>query len=180
MYVGDNEKAKWGSQFSDRKDYFDDDNEIVEFIKYATTNQRLKKYIEGYLNVTEYKYVAKPKGTYDVDLGITDNDGNLLVSFDLERWSAWDSEFPSYYRCVSFLEKKARFITDVPFLMVWLNKTKTKYLITDGDTIKKYKPIDKYFKFKNITDKIRELKHSDAYVFGDNLTNYEKSIFRTF
>jgi len=49
-------------------------------------------------------------------------------------------------------------------------------MISEQD-IRKYPTIDKYFKHKKVTDRVKELPMSEGYVYGEGITNREKSLF---
>lgn len=178
--VNRKEIDNYGNQFKDRKNNFDDDKEIDDFIEFVSNNKEIKKFIEQYLPKGNKKWKKKPNGDYGVDVGIIDDNKRLLLSLDLERWSKWTNDFPNYINHLSFLERKSKFIKRrTPFLMVWQNSDCSKYIIVDDDDILKVKPEVKYLK-SGKTDVVRKLPLSYGNIFGENITtNERKKFFQT-
>ena len=66
---------------------------------------------------------------------------------------------------------------NVPFFMAFMNFSRTKVLMISQEDIVKHPTIDKFFKHKGVTDRVRELKMSEGYIFGNNITDREKELF---
>ena len=100
--------------FDDRTNSFDDNTESKVFVKFLQS-----KYSE------EYKIVEKPFGKYGVDIGVYCGD-ELGCVFDLERCKTWKSDWPSNWRCLSFLDRKSKYLQYPEFGMVWFNNDLSK------------------------------------------------------
>jgi|TARA_B110000914_G_scaffold137520_1_gene120331 hypothetical protein len=177
MKVTNIERTKWGS-YEDRTNSYDDNTDIQIFCNMVKTNESLKNYLDSFLTETPDVLRPKPHGDYGVDLGIVHND-ELVATIDLERWSAWNEEWPSYYRYIHFLARKEKFLNqhESPFFMAFLNFKRDKVLMISKDDIQKYPTKEKFFQVKNRTDMVRELPLSVGHVFGENITEKERSIF---
>jgi hypothetical protein len=70
MTVTKSHKAAWGS-YTDRKNSYDDDDDINAFIQLCKNNSNLHQYLSSFM--TKQTMVFKPKkdGMYGVDLSIT-------------------------------------------------------------------------------------------------------------
>jgi len=179
MRITQAHKTTWGS-YGDRKDSFDDDKDVELFVKMIHSNLSLQEYIKPYIPKGTFSFRPKPNGTYGVDLGMFSEQNELVATIDIERWSAWDKDWPFYYKHIHFLERKEKFLNqyDKPFFMAFLNYSRDKVLMIDKDSINKYPTIDKYFQYKGVTDRVRELPMSEGHVFGTNLTVREKEHFQ--
>ena len=178
MTVTKAHKAAWGS-YTDRKNSYDDDADINAFIQLCKNNSNLHQYLSSFM--PKQKMVFKPKkdGMYGVDLSITTKDGKVCATIDIERWSQWNEDWPSYYRHIHFLGRKEKFLNqyNTPFFMAFMNYSRTKVLMISEQDIRKYPTIDKYFKHKKVTDRVKELPMSEGHVYGEGITNREKSLF---
>ncbi len=172
-------KRKWGS-YSDRKDSYDDDEDITSFIKLCKTNDNLHSYLASHLPNKTLLFRRKMDGDYGVDLSIITEDEKVCATIDIERWSAWDNDWPSYYRYIHFLARKEKFLNqyEAPFFMAFMNHSKTKTLMISEQDIRKYPTKAKYFKSKGVTDMVRELPMSDGHVYGENITRRERELFQ--
>jgi hypothetical protein len=165
-YITKSDINQFGS-YVDRKDNFDDDKEIDVAINFLS---------QVYENDPSVTFKSKPFGKYDVDLGVYWND-KLVISVDVERWSAWTDEWPNYYSHVSFLGRKEKFLRNgMDFLMMYFNFDLTKLILIDKQTILKYPTIDRHTKSK--IDRIKKVSFDDARLYGSNLTQREKSLFK--
>ena len=173
------DKAKWGN-YSDRKDSFDDDADYEHFIQHTRTNKKFQQFLLKHIpKGVDCKWKSKPDGPYGIDLALVDrHTGKKLLCIDLERWSVWENEWPSYYRYLHFLGRKDHFLeNDEQFLMVFFEYNRNKLIIVDKDTIKRYNTINKWFKAKDCYDWVKEMKMSDGHIFGTNITDVEKRNF---
>ena len=164
-YITKEDINKFGS-YTDRRNHFDDELDVDAFIAFLKTI-----YIDG--NV---EYRKKPFGEYGVDLGVYVN-GKLSFTVDVERWSAWENEWPHFYSHVSFLGRKEKFLKRKEnFVMVNFNYNRTKFICIDKKDIVKYPTIDRHTKGK--LDKVRKISFDDARLYGLELTEREKSLFK--
>jgi len=164
-YITNEDINKFGS-YKDRNNHFDDELDIDVFIAFLKT-----VYIDG--NV-EYK--KKPFGDYGVDLGVY-IDGKLFFTVDVERWSAWKNEWPNFYSHISFLGRKEKFLKRKEnFVMVYFNYDHTKFICVDRKDIVKYPTIDRHTKGK--LDRIKKLPFDVGRLYGSNLTEREKTLFK--
>ena len=75
---------RWGN-YSDRKNNFDDDEDIVAFKKLCVESNGLLEFIKEYLPEGNYMWISKPYGKYGVDMGILNKDsGEICLIIDLE------------------------------------------------------------------------------------------------
>jgi hypothetical protein len=114
-----------------------------------------------------------------VDLSLQNEKNENVLTIDIERWSQWVDEWPDYYKHIHFLGRKEKFIQpDIPFFMGYMNYHRTKVLMISKEDIQKYPTIDKYFRRKQTTDRLKELPMSEGYVFGENITEKERRLFK--
>ena len=178
MQITKAHKTAWGS-YGDRKNSFDDDEDIKRFIGMIHRNESLKSYLKTFLPKGTFSFKPKPHGQYGVDLGLFSEHGTPVATIDIERWSAWNEDWPSYYKHIHFLGRKEKFLNqhDAPFFMAFMNFSRTKVLMISQDDIIKHPTIDKFFKHKGVTDRVRELKMSEGYLFGEHITDREEGLF---
>ena len=180
MQVNQTLRTQWGN-YSDRRNSYDDNEDIRQFIKLVSTNEHLSSYLKQYVNTGDYKFVPKPDGEYGVDLSLQDKSNNIVLTIDIERWSQWNQDWPEYYKHIHFLGRKEKFLKrETPFFMGFMNYHRTKVLMISKKDIQKYPTIEKFFKHKQVSDKVRELSMKDGYVFGDGLTEREKNVFNAY
>jgi len=164
-YITNSDINKFGS-YSDRKNHFDDDQDVTIMINFLTKMYKNQ-------NVS---FIEKPFGIYDVDLGVY-IDGTLTVTVDVERWSAWTNDWPSYYKHVSFLGRKEKFLQrPTNFLMSYFNFDRTKVLCVDKKSIMKYPTIERHTKGK--LEGIKQVGFHEARLYGQGLTDREKTLFK--
>jgi len=171
-YVNRTDIGDYSKNISDRSDRYDDDRDIEAFINFI----QCRRNNNGENNLGE-EYVSKPFGSYDVDLGIKIN-GEVGITFDLEMMVPWDDDWPPYYSHVSFLDRKMKFLRrPLPFIMVWTNRKRNKFICVDKQTILKYKTGNHNVMGK--FDKKRCISFDDSRLYGynTNLTEREKRIF---
>lgn len=180
MIVTSKQISQWGS-YSDRKDSFDDTSDLIVFAQMCIDNPNLNKFIKSRVLNTHsgHKIKSKPFGDMGVDLGIYDGSGLLVATLDVERWSAWDQEWPSYYKWIHFLGRKDKFLNQyaVPFFMAYLNYSKNKVIVLDQGTLSKYETRSKYFQGKGMWDDVKEIPISEGNLFGKGFTMREMSLF---
>ena len=170
---------KWGN-YNDRKDEYDDEGDFHCFLYHTKTNKELQKYLLRYLpKSADCKWILKPDGDYGIDVALVDKQtGQKLLCVDLERWSQWKNEWPSYYRYLHFLGRKDHFLEETePFLMVFFEYNRNKLIVLDKETIKKYPTKSKWFAYKKLHDNVKEMKMSDGHIFGTNITDTERKNF---
>ena len=184
MLVTKQQKKEWGS-YDDRENSYDDISDFNHFIKHTKTNCELQKYLLQYIpkNIrdnVEWKF--KPDGDYGIDLALINKDTNKkILCVDLERWSEWNGQWPYWYRFIHYLGRKDHFLKmQESFIIVFFEYNRNKLLICEKETIKKYTTFQKYFKVKKCHDMVKEMKMSDGYVFGNNLTDIEKRNFKIY
>jgi len=164
-YITKNDIKEFGS-YEDRSDSFDDDREVDTFIKFLSTVHK----------DDDVKFKKKPFGIYGVDLGVF-IDGQLSYTVDVERWSAWKDDWPKFYSHVSFLGRKEKFLNRKEnFAMVFFNYDLTKFICIDKKSIIKYPTIDRHTQGK--LDRIKQISFDDARLYGPNLTEREKTLFK--
>ena len=170
---------EWGSNFSDRKNNFDDSPDVRSFIQHTLNDTKLQKYLLNYIpDGIACKWQYHPDDKYGIDIALVDETGKKYLLIDLERWKQWDNEWPDNYKYISFLARKSHFLEEpVPFLMVFMSHRLNKLLIVDKESIKKYNIVDKDFVKWGKKDKVRKLKFSEGNLFGTNITNREREIF---
>ena len=178
------DKNRWGSSFKDRKNSYDDDSDIEIFVRnHVKKIESLKKYIIEKIgsDAKGYFWTIKPEGKYGPDLGLYDSDKNLILILDLERWSQWGEDWPSYYKYLHFLGRKDHFLErDIPFLMVYLSHDRDKLIILEKEELLKYKTKEKFFRHKKKFDRVKECKMKSGFIFGKKLSHTEKSNFKLY
>ena len=178
-------KNEFGSQFKDRQNSYDDEKEYNRFVKLCQTNVNLRKYIEQYIPESVPKSSlwirSKPDDDYGIDCALINKETNeKIINIDFERWSKWKNDWPSHYRCLHFLGRKDHFLDeDIPFLVAYFNNNMDKFVMVDKDTIKKYPTFSKYFAHKKCHDNVKEMKLSDGWIYGDNITDREYELFQS-
>lgn len=175
--VSKEDKRKWGS-YEDRKDSFDDDGDISAFVSMAKNNPKLREFIASFIKGGNYNFISKPYGDYDVDFALVDGE-EVIATFDVERWNAWNPDWPSFYKYISFLDRKVKFLNNpMPFFMCFMNYPRTKTLIVEKDAIKKYRSVDKNFANHHVTDKIKKIPFHEGSLFGSDFSEKEKSLWQ--
>lgn len=168
QYITKEDKNSFGV-FSDRNDNYDDNREILKFIKFA------KQFYND-----DYQFVSKPFGEYDVDIGIF-KEKNLVSTIDVERWRVWDNDWPTQYKYISFLGRKEKFLKrKESFAMVYFNNSLNKLLVINKEDIIKYPTEKKYFSRFKKYDLIRQIPFDCGRLYGKNLTETEKQIFKNY
>tara|TARA_R110002167_G_C12349401_1_gene622025 strand:+ start:59 stop:607 length:549 start_codon:yes stop_codon:yes gene_type:complete len=171
-YVNRNDIGNYSKNISDRLDRYDDDKDITSFVSFMKCFQSSMD-----KNEEDVEYVPKPDGDYGVDLGIKKK-GVLGFTFDLEMMVPWNKDWPHHYQHVSFLDRKMKFLKEpTPFIMVWINKQRNKFICADKETILKYPT--KECNVKGKIDKKKCLPFHDCrlYAYNTTLTEREKRIF---
>ena len=185
-HVNQQLKTQWGS-YSDRQDSFDDSEDISRFITMVGESHPLKKYIKNFIELGDYHWVSHPdrtdddpEGKYGVDLALVEKGTNKrIVNFDLERWSVWKEDWPSFYKAIHFLGRKEKFLNKgVPFLMCYLNYDRDRVLIVDENVIKKYPTVDTHFKKKDVIDTLKKIPLTLGNIFG-KYSEKESIMFQT-
>lgn len=176
-HVTKEDKNRWGS-YSDRKNSFDDGEDIYRFADLVNEQKPLREYLRSYIGEGDCGWVEKPDGDYGVDLALY-KDNVRVANFDLERWSQWKEEWPSFYKHLTFLGRKEKFLhQEVPFFMCWMSFNRDRVLVVDEQTILCYPTIDKHFRNHDVIDKIKNIPMKKGYIFG-NYTRIEKNLFKT-
>jgi len=166
IYIDKSDIKQFGS-YSDRKNNFDDNQEVNVMINFLT---------EMYENDSTVHIKTKPLGIYDIDIGVYWKD-KLVVGVDVERWSVWNTDWPNFYSHVSFLGRKEKFIRkNMDFIMAYFNYDLSKVILLDKQSILKYPTVDRHTKGK--VDRIKKISFDDAKLYGSNLTDREKSLFK--
>lgn len=152
--------------FDDRNDSFDDNNESKVFLKFLSS-----KYSDS------YRIVEKPFGKYGVDIGVY-RDGELGCAFDLERCKTWKNDWPSNWRCLSFLDRKSKYLDYPEFGMVWFDNSLSKFAIAWKKDILKFPVSNRHLPNGEI-DKVRKVDFKYGKLYGYNFGNNEKEKFQT-
>ena len=168
MMVTQQQKKEWGS-YEDRKDSYDDKKDIESFISMVESNSTIQRALNNRLpkSLISYEWKQHPHGQYGADFGLMDIDTkDIAMSFDVERWSAWGEEWPSYYQWIHFLGRKDHFLdSSKPFMMVYLNYPKTQCCMLDKETLAAYPTKDKYFAYKKCWDRVKEIPIREGMFF---------------
>jgi len=166
-----NKIRKFGEQFEDRSDSYDDTDDLYRLIGLTKTHDELRnRFRDSHFPECDARssitWKIKPFGKYDVDLGILNKEtGKYLVLFDTERLSQWGADWPHYYKWLHFFGRKTKFLErrrDVPFYICFLNNDRTKVLILEREIIEKYDPVGKYFKRQQMQENVREIPLSEG------------------
>jgi hypothetical protein len=151
--------------FQDRIDSFDDNNESEIFVKFLRN-----KYPD------QCKIVTKPFGKYGVDIGVY-FDNQLKCAFDLERCKTWKDDWPSNWRCLSFLDRKSKYLEYPEFGMVWFNNNLTKFAIAWKNDILKFPVTDRNLPNGQI-DKVRKVDFKYGKLYGSSFSPIEIEKFK--
>lgn len=151
--------------FSDRTNSYDDGKESKIFVKFFTSK----------FNSNKYKIVEKPNNEFGVDIGVYCN-GELCCAFDLERCKTWKDDWPSNWRCVSFLDRKSKYLKYPEFGMVWFNNNLTKFAISWKKDILKFPVINRNMPNGQI-DRVREVDFKYAKLYGPSFNSNEMRVF---
>jgi hypothetical protein len=151
--------------FCDRKDSFDDNKESEVFVKFLAS-----KYSE------EYKIVEKPDGKKGVDIGVY-RDSELGCAFDLERCKTWKNDWPSNWRCISFLDRKSKYLKYPEFGMVWFNNNLTKFVIVWKKDILKF-PVTNRNMPNGEIDLVRKIDFECGKLYGSIFSPIEVEKFK--
>ena len=164
-YLSKQEIGELGS-FIDRKSSYDDNAELEIFCKFLKTNFS-----------DEYKIIQKPYGPYGVDIGIF-SDNQIVCAFDLERCKTWKDDWPSNWRCLSFLSRKDKHLKFPQFGMVWFNNSLTKFAIAWKKDILKYQVEKRYVNGKEDPKGVRKINFDDGKLYGSSFNSIEIDRFK--
>ena len=173
---------EWGS-YEDRKDSYDDDSDLNIFAEMVRTNGRLRSYIKQHTGLCQFTGRAalktKPNGPYGVDMGVYDEEKNHIANLDVERWDKWDEDWPAFYKHISFLTRKLKFVEeDKQFFMAYLNRSRNKVLMITKESFPFTLNRTVYFKngFKENKKEI-PFDYGTIFASGENITDKEKELF---
>ena len=171
---------EWGS-YEDRKDSYDDDSDLNIFKEMVQTNSALRSYIKRHTDLDQFTDTAslktKPNGPYGVDMGVYDERKNHIANLDVERWDKWDDDWPDFYRHISFLTRKLKFVEeDKQFFMAYLNRSRNKVLMITKESFPFYDNKVVYFK-NGFKENKKEIPFDYGTIFGENITEKEKELF---
>jgi hypothetical protein len=171
-YVNRNDIGKYSENIDDRNGRYDDNKDIEAFVSFMKCFQSSMG-----KNEEDAEWVSKPDGDYDVDLGVKKK-GELGYIFDLEMMVPWNKDWPHHYHHVSFLDRKVKFLKKpTPFIMVWINKQRNKFICADKETILKYPTQEHNVKGKIDRKKCIPFRDCRLYAYNTTLTEREKRIF---
>jgi len=171
---------EWGS-YEDRKNSYDDDQDLKIFIEMVKTNGALRSYIKRHTDLDQFTDQAalktKPNGLYGVDMGVYDERKNHIANLDVERWDKWDDDWPAFYRHISFLTRKLKFVEeDKQFFMAYLNRSRNKVLMITKESFPFHDNKVVYFK-NGFKENKKEIPFDYGTIFGENITEKEKELF---
>lgn len=156
---------KFGS-YSDRKDSYDDEKELLVACNF------IKNYSDP-----SFKIKQKPFSKYGIDIGVFDSDDNLKLAVDVERWRFWNNDWPENYKYISFLERKEKYLKEFDqFMMIYFNYSLNKLIIVKKENIIKFSPEKRYTQGKY--DLIRKIPFEYGKMYGRQFGKREKSIFK--
>jgi hypothetical protein len=163
--------ARWGS-IEGRRDHYDDDDDVDFAISFLNHSFRRSK--------ADVLVLPHPFGQKDVDIGCFIGD-NLILNADVEMVTAWNTDWPSNYRCgISFLKRKERYLTrPESFVIIQINKQRTKLTYAFKDEILKYATRSRGVQGK--TDYFKDIGFDDvimAAVAGSSFNEMEKKRFK--
>ena len=171
-YVNRNDIGKYSENIDDRNDRYDDDKDIEAFVSFMKCFQSSMG-----KNEADAEWVSKPDRDYGVDLGGRRN-VEMGYTFDLEMMVSWNTDWPSNYQHVSFLDRKMKFLKKpIPFIMVWINRQRNKFICADKETILKYPTKECNVKGKIDKKKCLPFHVCRLYAYNTTLTEREKRIF---
>lgn len=151
--------------FTDRTSSYDDDLELVRFTNFLQSQFPV------------YTVLIKPDGPYHVDIGVNDAQGNRVSSFDLERCQAWTDDWPAYWKSLSFLCRKDKYLPLRNFHMVWWNASLSRCVIARGKDIANCPPTIRTFKNQSHTDRVRCIPFALGTLIGTDFRSRELSHF---
>ena len=151
--------------FDDRVNSFDDNTESKVFVKFLKS-----KYSE------EHQIVEKPFGKYGVDIGVY-SDNELACAFDLERCKTWKEDWPSNWRCLSFLDRKSKYLQYPQFGMVWFNNDLSKFAIAWKKDILKFPVSDRNLPNGQV-DRVRKVDFDCGKLYGHSFNSNEIQKFK--
>jgi hypothetical protein len=150
--------------FEDRIDSFDDNSESKVFVKFLNT-----KYPDT------CKIVEKPFGKYGVDIGVYCGD-KFGCAFDLERCKTWKDDWPSNWKCLSFLDRKSKYLEYPEFGMVWFNNNLSKFTIAWKKDILKF-PVSNRNLPNGQIDRVRKVDFKYGKLYGSSFNPIEVEKF---
>ena len=170
---------EWGS-YEDRKNSYDDDSDLNIFAEMVKTNKALRSYIKRHTGLCQWQnggLQTKPNGPYGVDMGVYDEEKNRIANLDVERWDKWDDDWPAFYRHISFLTRKLKFVEeDKQFFMAYLNRSRNKVLMITKESFPFHDNKVVYFK-NGFKENKKEIPFDYGTIFGENITEKEKELF---
>jgi len=151
------------ANLSGRNNSFDDDTEMGVFCRFLQ-NAR-----------PDLTVVPKPYGEKGVDVAYKDGD-EYTCFFDLERCGTWKEDWPSNWRCLSFLDRKSRYLKYPQFGMVWFSNDLSRFVIAWKKDIIKY-PVSKRYLRNGEIDKVKKVDYSCGILYGSSFGKKEIEIF---
>ncbi len=164
-YLSKQEIGELGS-FVDRKNSYDDNTELAIFCRFLKTN-----FLE------KYQIIQKPHGPYGVDIGVFSDD-KIVCAFDLERCKTWKEDWPSNWKCLSFLSRKDKHLQFPEFGMVWFNNSLTKFAIAWKKDILKYAVEKRYVNGKEDPKGVRKVSFDHGKLYGSSFNLIEIERFK--
>ena len=153
---------EYGS-LSGRTDSFDDNTEMGVFCNFLQNTR------------PDLTVVPKPHGPYGVDIAYKDGD-DYVAFFDLERCGKWKDDWPSNWRCLSFLDRKSKYLKYPEFGMVWFSNDLSKFVISWKKDIVKYLVSKRYMPSGEV-DLVRKVDFSCGTLIGTKFGKRDIEIF---
>ena len=147
---------------------YDDLPERTAFIRDMQTDSELKDFIYDYFDLQigkKYAIKSDPLGKYAVDLAVIDRETKAIKGLvEVDVFFSWKEQWPSYYKWCHRLERKTKYYegTSYPYINITYNASRTEGFLTTRETEIKYPAKEKYFKIKEVYDRVREVPMADA------------------
>ena len=155
------------------KNGYNDKPERDAFKKMIRSDPFLRNFIKEYckldINYAPYREIDDPLGPYAVDMGIVDKNENMVCLIEVDVFFAWKDEWPSYYKWCHRLARKEKYWKDTtyPYINITFNTNHKNGIMTTREIESRYPVIDKWFKQKQMTERLREVPISSAIKIGE-------------
>ena len=144
------------------------EREAVERLLLA--DKKFRDWLKEYFQIDgPFELIQDPLGKYKVDLGVVDADGKILGLIEVDVFFSWKDEWPPHYKWCHRLGRKEKYWinTPYPYINITFSVNHNDAIVTTREIESQYPIKDKWFKYKQMTEQVREVPISEAIKFGD-------------
>jgi|TARA_X000001382_G_C3064790_1_gene145490 hypothetical protein len=159
---------------------YDDKLERDAARKLFLNDKKFRKWIIDYANINSndipFKLIANPLKIFTktgepcgVDLGLIDKNGKIRCLVEVDVFFDWNPEWPSYYRWCHRLARKEKYYKDTPYpyINISFSADHKNGIMTTREIESQYPVINKFFKVKQMYERLREVPIPKAIKVGE-------------